>query len=132
MPLPPAPGAVSLTFTTDLAAVRAVVRRCAERAGLSDKRAIDLVIAVSEVAANTVQHARTAGTLDIWHDAGEIICQVTDGGFIADPLAGARAPGPGAMSGYGLWMVSQVCDTVVFDSDETGTTVRMRMSLKDS
>ena len=53
----------SLTFTTDLAAVRELVRRHARKAGLADNRAVDLVIAVSEVAANTVQHARTSGRL---------------------------------------------------------------------
>jgi anti-sigma regulatory factor (Ser/Thr protein kinase) len=130
LPFPSRSGAVSLTFTTDLASVRALVRRCTQEAGLSDGRAMDLLIAVSEVAANTVQHARTAGTLDIWRDGDEIICQVTDAGFIGDPLAGARAPRPGATTGHGLWMVHQVCDRVDLRSDETGTTIRMHMSLK--
>jgi anti-sigma regulatory factor (Ser/Thr protein kinase) len=129
---PPGPGAVSLRFTADLAAVRALVRRCTEEVGLTEKRAIDLVIAVAEVAANTVHHARTAGTLDIWHDAHEIICQITDGGFISDPLAGSHAPPPGATAGHGLWLVNQVCDRVALQSDETGTTIRMHMNLKDS
>jgi anti-sigma regulatory factor (Ser/Thr protein kinase) len=132
VPPPSVPGAVSLTFTTDLAEVRELVRSCSKDAGLSEKRAIDLVIAVGEVAANTVQHAQTAGTLDIWQDAGEIICQITDAGFISDPLAGSRAPAAGATEGYGLWMVNQVCDKVDIHSDETGTTIRMHMNLKDS
>jgi anti-sigma regulatory factor (Ser/Thr protein kinase) len=125
------PGAVSLTFTTDLAAVRGLVRRYTQEAGLSEDRAIDLVIAVGEVVANTVQHARTAGTLDIWYDAGEIVCQVTDAGFIGDPLAGSHAPQPGATTGYGLWMVNEVCDKVDLRSDESGTTIRMHMRLTD-
>ncbi len=131
VPLSSVPGAVTLTYTTDLAAVRALVRRCAEAAGLSEKRAIDMVIAVGEVAANTVQHARTAGTLDIWYDAAEIVCQIRDQGFISDPLAGSRPPQPGATTGYGLWMVNQICDKVDLYSDETGTTIRMHMNLKD-
>jgi anti-sigma regulatory factor (Ser/Thr protein kinase) len=132
VPPPSVPGAVSLTFTTDLAEVRELVRRCSKDAGLNDKRAIDLVIAVGEVAANTVQHARTAGTLDIWQGAGEIICQITDAGFISDPLAGSREPTPGATEGYGLWMVNQVCDKVDIHSDASGTVIRMHMNLKDS
>jgi anti-sigma regulatory factor (Ser/Thr protein kinase) len=126
------PGAVSLTFTTDLAEVRELVRRCTKEAGLSEERAIDLVIAVGEVASNTVQHARTAGTIEIWQDSGEMICQITDAGFISDPLAGSREPLPGATDGYGLWMVNQVCDKVDMHSDEAGTTIRMHMNLKDS
>ena len=129
---PSGPAAVSLTFTTDLAEVRALVRRCTKEAGLSEERAVDLVIAVGEVAANTVQHARTAGTLDIWHDADEIICQITDGGFISNRRAGLSPPHPGATSGHGLWMVNQVCDQVDLHSDETGTTVRMHMNLAGS
>jgi anti-sigma regulatory factor (Ser/Thr protein kinase) len=124
-------GAVSLTFTTDLASVRALVRRCAVEAGLSENRAVDLVIAVSEVAANTVQHARTAGTLDIWHDADQIVCQITDAGFVSDPLVGTRPPHLRATSGFGLWMVNEVCDKVDLHSDKTGTTIRMQMNLKD-
>ncbi len=126
-PFTSVPSAVSLTFTTDLAEVRALVRRCTQEAGLSDQRAIDLVIAVSEVAANTVQHARTAGTLDIWMDGDEIICQITDAGFISDPLAGSRVPQLGETTGHGLWMVHQICDKVYLHSDESGTTIRMHM-----
>jgi anti-sigma regulatory factor (Ser/Thr protein kinase) len=131
LPFPPVPGAESVAFTTDLAAVRALVRRRAQEAGLSEERAIDLVIAVGEVAANTVQHARTAGMIDIWFDAEEIVCQISDAGHIHDPLAGSRPPEPGATTGYGLWMVNQVCDEVDLHSDETGTTIRMHMRIKD-
>jgi anti-sigma regulatory factor (Ser/Thr protein kinase) len=130
-PFRPAPGAVSLTFTNDLAAVRELVRQCAKDAGLPDSRAIDLVIAVGEVAANTVQHAKTPGTIEIWHDADEIICQITDEGYISDPHVGSHPPDPGATTGYGLWMVNQVCDKVDLHSDPVGTTIRMHMNLKD-
>jgi anti-sigma regulatory factor (Ser/Thr protein kinase) len=124
------PSVASLTFSTDLTGVRALVRRCTREAGLGEERAIDLVLAVSEVAANTVRHARSEGTLCIWHDADEIICQITDAGFIGDPLTGSRPPQPGATSGFGLWMVRQVCDKVDLRSDLSGTTVRMHMSLR--
>jgi len=130
VPSRPLAGAVSLTFTTDLAAVRDLVRRCAKDAGLADSRAVDLVIAVGEVAANTFQHVQAPGTLEIWHDADEIICQVTDPGHISDPLAGSRAPDLGATTGYGLWLVNQVCDRVDLHSDGSGTTIRMHMNLQ--
>ena len=125
-----APFHSGLTFTTDLAAVRELVKRSAQDAGLDDSRAIDLVIAVGEVAANTVQHARTAGTLDVWLCGDEIVCQITDAGFISDPQAGSRAPDPDATTGYGLWLVNQVCDQVDLHSDPTGTVIRMHMHLR--
>jgi anti-sigma regulatory factor (Ser/Thr protein kinase) len=129
-PLPPsAPGAMSYAYTTDLAAVRAVVYRYARQAGLPESRAIDLVLAVSEVAANTVRHAKSPGSLKIWYDTEEIVCQIQDEGTITDPLAGRRQPSLEAMGGHGLWIVNQVCDEVEMRSDETGTTIRLHMDL---
>jgi anti-sigma regulatory factor (Ser/Thr protein kinase) len=124
--------AVSLTFTTDLSAVRALVLSRAKEAGLSEARASDLVLAVSEVAANTIRYAGSAGTLDIWSSAREIICQVQDKGTITDPLAGRREPAADAMGGHGLWLVHQVCDEVELHSGEAGTTIRMHMKLHES
>lgn len=120
---------MSMTFTTDLSAVRAHVRNCAREAGLSEARAVDLVLAVGEIAANTVRHAQSAGTLDIWHDASGIVCQLKDKGFIRDTLAGTRRPAADAMDGHGLWLVRQVCDRVEIHSNETGTTIRLHMFL---
>jgi anti-sigma regulatory factor (Ser/Thr protein kinase) len=127
-PVPP-PGAMSYRYTTDLAAVRAVVYRYAIAAGLPESRAIDLVLAVSEVAANTVRHAKSPGSLKIWYDSQEIVCQIQDEGTVADPLAGRRQPSLEATGGHGLWIVNQVCDEVEMRSDETGTTIRLHMEL---
>jgi anti-sigma regulatory factor (Ser/Thr protein kinase) len=122
--------AMSYTYTTDLAAIRAVVHRYAIKAGLSEARAIDLVLAVSEVAANTVRHAKSPGSLQIWYDTKEIVCQVQDEGTITDPLAGRRRPSLQASGGHGLWIVNEVCDQVEIASDATGTTIRLHMDLR--
>ncbi len=55
---------MSYTYTTDLAAIRAVVHRYAIQAGLTEARAIDLTLAVSEVAANTIKHAKVNQVCD--------------------------------------------------------------------
>src|SRR5215471_829961 len=133
-PVPPLPSPdlddpMSYTYTTDLAAIRAVVYRYAIQAGLTEARAIDLTLAVSEVAANTVKHAKSPGSLNIWYDKKEIVCQVHDEGVITDPLAGRREPSLDAQGGHGLWIVNHVCDQVEIHSDETGTTIRMHMNL---
>jgi anti-sigma regulatory factor (Ser/Thr protein kinase) len=120
---------MAYTYTTDLAAVRAVVYRYAKEAGLPEQRALDLVLAVSEVAANTVRHAQSPGSLKIWYDSDEIVCQVHDEGVIQDPLAGQRKPAMDAMGGHGLWIVHQVCDDVDITSDGDGTTIRLHMKL---
>jgi anti-sigma regulatory factor (Ser/Thr protein kinase) len=129
-PLPaPAHDPMSYTYTTDLAAIRAVVHRYAIKAGLTEARAMDLVLAVSEVAANTVRHAKSPGSLQIWYDTKEIVCQIQDEGIITDPLAGRRRPSLDARGGHGLWIVNEVCDQVEILSDETGTTIRMHMNV---
>jgi anti-sigma regulatory factor (Ser/Thr protein kinase) len=120
---------MSYTYTTDLAAIRAVVHRYAIRAGLTEVRAIDLTLAVSEVAANTIKHAKSPGSLQIWYDTNEIVCQIHDEGIIADPMAGRREPSLDALGGHGLWIVNQVCDQVELQSDENGTTIRLHMEL---
>ena len=129
LPAPP-DAAMSYTYRTDLSQVRAWVLQHARDAGLPDARASDLVLAVSEAAANTLRHTPSSGTLDIWHDATEIVCEIHDTGVIADPLAGRRMPAPDALSGHGLWLVHEVCDLVELRSDGTGTTIRMHMSLR--
>lgn len=126
---PPPVDAMSLEYTTDLSAVRAEVEKQARQTGLPEMRIVDLVLAVSEVAANTVKHARSRGTLDISLDEREIVCTIHDSGTITDPLAGRRRPAPDASDGHGLWLVHQVCDLVEMRSDDSGTTIRMHMSL---
>lgn len=117
-------------YTTNLSEVRALAEEHARTAGLRDARVVDFVIAVSEVAANTVRHARSQGSMEIWYDAKEIVCEIRDSGVITDPEAGRNPPPADATGGHGLWIVHQVCDRVELYSDETGTTVRLCMSLR--
>ena len=131
LPLPsPTNDAMYHTYRSDLSQVRALVLQQAREAGLTEGRANDLVLAVSEVAANTLRHTRSSGTLAIWHDAEEVVCEIRDEGTITDPLVGSRRPPPDASGGHGLWLVRQVCDLVELTSDANGTTVRMHMALR--
>ena len=82
------------TYRADLAKVRALVLQQARAAGLAEGRANDLVLAVSEVAANTLRHTQSDGTLTIWRQAGEIICEIRDEGTISDPRPASVGPGP--------------------------------------
>jgi anti-sigma regulatory factor (Ser/Thr protein kinase) len=131
LPLPgPTTGAMYHTYRSDLSQLRALVLKQAREAGLTESRAQDLVLAVSEVAGNTLRHTGSSGTLAIWHDADEIVCEIHDQGTIADPLlAGQRKPSLDASGGHGLWLVYQVCDRVELTSGADGTTVRMHMAL---
>jgi uracil-DNA glycosylase family protein len=131
LPLPPPPpDAMPYTYRTDLSEVRTLVYKHARDAGLAAARANDLVLAVSEVAANTLRHTQSTGTLTIWYDDDEIVCEVHDEGVIADPLVGRRRPSPDADGGHGLWLVHQVCDLVELRSGDKGTTIRMHMTIE--
>jgi anti-sigma regulatory factor (Ser/Thr protein kinase) len=129
-PLPRPPRrAAALTYRDDLAGVRAFAAGQARRAGLTASRTRDLVIAVSELAANTWRHTDAGGVLHIWAADGEVLCQVHDTGHIADPLAGRRRPVPGAVNGNGLWVVYQLCDLAELRTARAGTTIRLHFRL---
>jgi len=118
-------------YTTNLSEVRALAEKEARAAGLPEDRVVDFVIAVSEVTANTVRHARSPGSMDIWHGEDEIVCEIRDNGVISNPLlAGSQPPPAGANGGHGLWLVHQVCDEVELNSDESGTVIRLHMLLR--
>jgi anti-sigma regulatory factor (Ser/Thr protein kinase) len=107
---------------------RVLVQAC--RAGLSESRATDVVLAVHELAANAIRHGAGAGRLRIWKLTRELCCQVDDG----------DAPPPGAPAGqasfswsgrpgHGLWLVRQVADRVNVTSGPDGTRVKVAFFL---
>jgi anti-sigma regulatory factor (Ser/Thr protein kinase) len=120
-------GAHTMTYRNDLRPVRALVAAEADRAGLSGSRRTDLVIAASEVAANTIKHTGGAGLVRVWVTSEEILCQFDDSGHIKDPLAGYGRPIGDEPGGQGLWLVNQVCDLAEMRSSTLGTTIRMHM-----
>jgi anti-sigma regulatory factor (Ser/Thr protein kinase) len=116
-----------LAYDGDLRRVRALVAEVAGQAGLSPARCTDLVIAASEVAANTLRHTGGGGVVRLWETDAELLCQVDDTGHITDPLAGYWRPAGDLPGGQGLWLVNQVCDLAEIRSSELGTTVRLHM-----
>lgn len=129
LPEPPAAGVEALAYRDDPGAARAFVRDRARAAGLPEARITDLVIAVGELAANTLKHTTGTGSVGVWATAAEVICEVRDGGHIDDVMAGRRYPAPDAGRGHGLWVVHQVCDLVEMRTGGSGTTFRLHMGL---
>lgn len=125
----PPPGVGTMSYQADLRPVRALVAARAAGAGLSEARVSDLVLAVSELAANTLRHTSGGGTLSLWSAPGEVVCEVRDSGWIADPLAGRHRPPEYPTGRQGLWVVNKICDLVQLRSSQAGTTVRLHMDL---
>lgn len=118
-----------LDFTAaSLRDVRRLVAREAERAWLNEDRRDDLVLAIDELATNSVVHGGGGGTLEIWRQQRAIACEVRDDGHIEDPLAGLRPPDPAQPTGRGLWIASRLCDRIQVSSSPGGTAVRVQMA----
>jgi anti-sigma regulatory factor (Ser/Thr protein kinase) len=132
LPEPSGPAATMCFGKADLREVRRLVSERAGTAGLDVRRGEDLVLAVCEIATNSVQHGGGEGSLRIWHEDGEIVCDVRDSGHISNPLVGRERPPVEQPGGRGLWISHQLCDLVQVRSGEDGTHVRLRMSLGET
>ncbi len=122
-------GSESLFYSEagDLGTVRAFVRDHALALGLSETRTELLMLAVNELATNTVQHTTGGGRVRVWSDAGQVVCDVVDQG---PPRAFHRPmPSPDAVRGRGLAIVERICDQVDTVTGPDGTTVRLRLHL---
>lgn len=122
---------VSLCFgRTDLRTVRHAVSSLARSVGLSSRRNEDFVLAVCEVATNSIQHGGGEGSLAIWREGEKLVCDVSDAGRITNPLAGRERPPVDQVGGRGLWIANELCDLVQIRSGERGTHVRLRMEIQ--
>ena len=111
-------------FDTDaLAGLREAVLGYATACGMQEDRAIDVTLAVHELAANAVRHGPGHGRLRIHVTASTLHCEVSDpgppnrNGRVPDGAAGQSPGAPGATpwpveEGHGLWLVRTVAEHV--------------------
>lgn len=131
-PLPdPGPGAVTVRFTgSELRHLRKTVGDYASAAGMDRNLVTSLVISVSEIAANSIEHGAGYGTITMWTGEDELICEIADpGGALHDPLPGYIPPEPESPRGYGLWISRQLCDLVDLRAEGGVLRVRLHLSL---
>ena len=132
-PLGPAapPGPLRLrrpARASELLALRRRVRAFLADAGASEQVCHDVALAVSEAAANAVEHAyagRAPGEVEVELavEGGEIVACVRDHGRWREPQSEHR--------GRGLRIIGVLMDAVAVEHDEGGTQVRMRRRLSD-
>lgn len=117
---------IAYAASGDLATVRSFVRRIARTAGLGPDRVELLVLAVSELATNTLEHTSGGGVARIWREDGQVVCEIVDSGrhrpFAAMPAADSHR-------GRGLAVVRSVVDSVIVFDGPSETVVRLRMNV---
>lgn len=87
----------------------------AREAGLSADEQASVVLAVSELVSNANVHGQPPVLVEGWIQPGRVEVAVTDGGTgPSQPFAGLLGQS-GRVGGNGLWIVNQVCDSVVLD-----------------
>lgn len=116
-----------LAVTTDLGALRRSVIAAGRRAGLSDERLDEAVLAVNELVTNALLHGLRPVVVRLLADADHFYCEVRDAGHgIADPWAGLVPPDEERVGGgRGLWIAGQFSDGLEIGHAEGGTLTRV-------
>jgi anti-sigma regulatory factor (Ser/Thr protein kinase) len=127
---PPASPASALTLPLPWAELRIAVREHAVRLGVASARVDDVVLAVQEVATNAEVHGEPPVRAEIWEEAGELVCQVSDGGAgMLDQHTGWVPPDDPAGGGWGLPIARLTCDAVEIGRASGRTAVTMFVTL---
>ncbi|PPK63101.1 sensor histidine kinase [Actinokineospora auranticolor] len=113
----------------ELGDARAMVSAAARAHGLDEQRVGDTALVVTELVTNSIEHGGGRAELRVWSRDGELVCQVRDGGTLADPLAGLRPAPVDQAHGRGLLLVHTLADLVTLHADEHGTVVRAHFAL---
>jgi anti-sigma regulatory factor (Ser/Thr protein kinase) len=127
-PPPPDLGAPDVEMHFDalgLVRLRHLVAEVGVHAGLGAGRVSDVVLAVNEVASNSVEHGPGRGRMRAWTTGGGVIVEVADDGHMDVAFPGLTAPPPQGDRGRGLWLASELGDVLQVWSDEGGTIVRV-------
>ena len=107
--------------------LRETVLAHAVASGMTGDRALDVMLAVHELAANAVRHGGGAGQVQMVVTGGELVFQVSDPGPAGrDRHAAESWP---YQPGHGLWLVRQVADRVTAVSGPAGSHVTVAFAL---
>ncbi|MEU3453142.1 ATP-binding protein [Micromonospora sp. NPDC006766] len=130
-PIEPFPLIAEAFNRAQVTELRHSVTSCARAAGLHGQRLDDFVLAVNELITNAVRHGGGRGWLRLWRQAGELVCEVADHGhgISARRLSDRSRPTPDTAGGWGLWLARELSNSMVVDTGETGTTVRITATL---
>ena len=130
-----------------LSALREAVLETARAAGLDDDRAIDVMLAMHELAANVIRHGTGHGRLRMQVTGSALRCEVSEAaaghGKVPDsPVSGPLPTGPlladapvrpswPVEHGHGLWIVRRTADQVQVTTGPSGTVVGVVFTLPE-
>ena len=120
----PLPQLRSFPVGDDLERFRERLARELIAAKVPEAKALDVLVAGTEVAANAVRHAGGIEEVRVGSAAGRFVCEVIDGGGgFDDPAAGYLVPRAG--TGSGLWVARQLSWRLESFHSPRGFTVRL-------
>jgi anti-sigma regulatory factor (Ser/Thr protein kinase) len=122
-PLPAPTGSIARDFDLGtLGRLRPFTKRHAQQAGLVGQRVDDVILTVTELATNSVEHGPGSGTVRFWAADDHFVCQVSDSGQISNPLIGRIPAALHQVRGRGVLLVNHLADLVRMYTGPTGTT----------
>jgi anti-sigma regulatory factor (Ser/Thr protein kinase) len=107
---------------SSLSGLRGAVLESATAAGLKDERAIDVMLAMHELAANVVRHGAGQGQLLMEITPAGLRCRVSDADLAAAEKSGQLASWP-VVHGHGLWLVQLTADQMEALTGPAGSVV---------
>jgi anti-sigma regulatory factor (Ser/Thr protein kinase) len=103
----PLPELRSISTGDDLEVFREQLARELAAEKVPEGKALDLLVAGTEIAANAVRHGAGIAEVRVGNAEGRFVCEVIDrGSGFDDPVAGYLAPREG--TGTGLWVARQL------------------------
>ncbi|WP_440102432.1 ATP-binding protein [Streptosporangium sp. H16] len=117
-------------ISTDLIGLRRHLYRHMSQVGLAGTRRDDLLLAANEAVINVLEHGDAAGSVSVWRDEADLVVEVVDdAGRLTPDQADRHRPGPGAVRGFGLWLMGRLCDEFTICQSGGRSRVRLRMHL---
>ena len=111
--------------------MRDELTKCCADSGLADLALSNYVLAVNEIATNSVRHGGGGGTVRLFRSDTDLWCEVTDAGrgIPQRRRYGSEQPKPGHIGGWGLWLARHLCDGVDIETGKSGTRVVLRFAV---
>jgi anti-sigma regulatory factor (Ser/Thr protein kinase) len=131
-PLTSGPTAVTYTVNqlADLGGVRQFTAVYGQWFDLPSHITTDLQLIANELATSGLQQNGAPCQLALWQDDGHLICEVSDNGYLDDPLAGRRPYRSDTVRGRGLFVVHGLADLVRIYTTAGQTTIHAYLKLE--